>query len=102
MGPLGRDPSRPSSPSNSPRKSPMRMIVHEDAALARLGPLTQTRPVFELRCGSMTLLERQARCLSATSLATFVRPELARLCRFAWPDRSVNEPGGGGETVVVN
>ena len=46
----------------------MRMIVYEDATLTRLGPLTQTRPVYELRCGALTMLQRQARCLAATGL----------------------------------
>jgi UDP-N-acetylglucosamine diphosphorylase/glucosamine-1-phosphate N-acetyltransferase len=78
------------------------MIVYEDTALTRLGPLTQTRPVYELRCGALTMLQRQARCLAATEVRAFVRPALARLCRFAWPATPVNEPVGGGETVLVN
>jgi hypothetical protein len=39
------------------------MIVFEDAGFARLGPLAQTRPVFDLRCGAVSLFERQRRCL---------------------------------------
>lgn len=80
----------------------MRMIVFEDAAWSRLGPLAQTRPVFELRCGALSLVDRQARCLGATDVRALVRPELVRLTRFAWPDRPVNEPAGDGEVMLVN
>jgi UDP-N-acetylglucosamine diphosphorylase/glucosamine-1-phosphate N-acetyltransferase len=80
----------------------MQMIVFEDALLSQFGPLTQTRPVFELRCGMLTLLERQVRCLAPSAVRTFVRPELVRLCRFLWPGRPVNETITAGETVLVN
>ena len=78
------------------------MIVYEDAGLSRLGPLVQTRPVFELRCGAVSLVERQARCLGASRVRAVVRPELAALCRSAWPERPVNEDAGDGETLLVN
>jgi UDP-N-acetylglucosamine diphosphorylase/glucosamine-1-phosphate N-acetyltransferase len=82
----------------------MRMIVYEDAGFARLGPLAQTRPIFELRCGAVPLIERQARCLAADEVGSIVRPEIAALCRWAWPDRPVNDPdfGRGDSLVLVN
>src|SRR4051812_10979439 len=82
----------------------MRMIVFEDAGVARLGPLAQTRPAFELRCGAASLAERQARCLAADEVGCVVRPELAALCRWAWPGRPVNDPdfSRGGPVVLVN
>lgn len=80
----------------------MHMIVFEDAGHSRLGPLAQTRPVFELRCGALSLVERQARCLGALSAQCFVRPELEALCNFAWPQRPANGPAPEGELVLVN
>lgn len=82
----------------------MRMIVFEDASFPRLGPLAQTRPVFELLCGAVSLVQRQIRCLAADEVATLVRPELAALCRWAWPDRPVNDPDfcRSGCDVLVN
>jgi UDP-N-acetylglucosamine diphosphorylase/glucosamine-1-phosphate N-acetyltransferase len=77
------------------------MIVFEDAGFTRLGPLAQTRPVFELRCGAVSLFERQRRCLSADEACVLVRPELEALCRFVWPGRPVNEPTGAGTGSVV-
>jgi UDP-N-acetylglucosamine diphosphorylase/glucosamine-1-phosphate N-acetyltransferase len=77
------------------------MIVFEDAGFARLGPLAQTRPVFELRCGTVSLLERHRRCLEADETAVLVRPELAALTRFTWPGQAVNEPVAAGRDPVV-
>ena len=65
----------------------MRMIVYEDSLVSRLGPLSQTRPAFELRCGAVSLLERQLRCLAAEEASVVVRPELAGLCRFVAEER---------------
>jgi UDP-N-acetylglucosamine diphosphorylase/glucosamine-1-phosphate N-acetyltransferase len=80
------------------------MIVYEDCLVSRLGPLTQTRPAFELRCGSRSLFERQRRCLAAEDAAVVVRPELARLCRFAWPELHINDwpRDEQGPVVLVN
>jgi UDP-N-acetylglucosamine diphosphorylase/glucosamine-1-phosphate N-acetyltransferase len=81
------------------------MIVFEDAGFARLGPLAQTRPVFELRCGAVSLFERHRRCLEVDESAVFVRPELAGLCRFTWPGQAVNESvelSGAAPLVLVN
>src|SRR5262249_50973648 len=45
--------------------------------------------------------ERQARCLVADEVAAIVRPELAALCRWAWPQRPVNDPSFAGREPVV-
>ena len=68
----------------------MNILVFEDAAVTRLGPLAQTRPAFNLRCGAVTLLERQRRCFDADAVSVLVRPELVGLTRFLLPDVSVN------------
>ncbi|HEY7157789.1 MAG TPA: putative sugar nucleotidyl transferase [Gemmataceae bacterium] len=68
----------------------MRICVFEDNAVARLQPLTDTRPAFDLRCGARTLLERQMHAFSADEGFAFVRPELAELCRLRHPELTVN------------
>jgi UDP-N-acetylglucosamine diphosphorylase/glucosamine-1-phosphate N-acetyltransferase len=82
----------------------MRMIVWEDTSLARLGPLSETRPVFELRCGAVSLIERQRRWLEPDAMAVLVPPERAALHRFCRPNRPVNErlAGDGEQVVLVN
>src|SRR5262245_56100382 len=79
----------------------MHIIVYEDTGIGWLGPLAQTRPVFDLRCGAVSLLERQIRCFAADSVAVLVRPELAPLCRFLLPDVPVNEPLSGDQDLVL-
>jgi UDP-N-acetylglucosamine diphosphorylase/glucosamine-1-phosphate N-acetyltransferase len=69
---------------------PMRICVFEDDAVARLQPLTDTRPAFDLRCGARTLLERQMHAFGVGEGFAFVRPELAELCRLGHPELTVN------------
>src|SRR5262249_13035195 len=78
----------------------MRMIAYEDEGAPRLGPLAQTPPVLALLCGAAPLVERQARCLAADEVGSVVRPELAALCRWAWPARPVNAPDFAADVLV--
>src|SRR5262249_53698712 len=84
----------------------MRICVFEDAAVARLEPLTRTRPAFDLRCGAATLLERQARCLGGEAAGALMRPEPVDLCRLECPALAVNDPAWlstpGEGLVLVN
>jgi UDP-N-acetylglucosamine diphosphorylase/glucosamine-1-phosphate N-acetyltransferase len=81
----------------------MRICVFEDRAVARLEPLTLTRPAFDLWGGFTTLLVRQQRYFGATATGAVVRAPLADWCRAAHPDLAVNDPSwmrGGGEILV--
>src|SRR5262245_5943021 len=82
----------------------MRIILFEDAGLAQLGPLAQTRPVFELRCGAVSLRERAARCLAADEVGLLVRREVAELSKFLLPGLPVNDRAwqGAEDVVLVN
>jgi UDP-N-acetylglucosamine diphosphorylase/glucosamine-1-phosphate N-acetyltransferase len=79
----------------------MHIIVFEDSSVVRLGPLAQTRPAFALRCGAVTLLERQRRCFAADRVSVLVRPEMAGLCRFVLPGVAINEVPAKSEPVVL-
>jgi UDP-N-acetylglucosamine diphosphorylase/glucosamine-1-phosphate N-acetyltransferase len=79
----------------------MHILVFEDSAVARLGPLAQTRPAFGLCCGAVSLLERQRRCLDADAVSVLVRPELAGLCRFLLPGVPVNSFAAAEPPVVL-
>ncbi len=70
----------------------MRICVFEDAGVKDLQPLTLTRPAFDLRCGAITLLERQERCLPSSVSMALIRSELADLCRLNHPEMLVNAP----------
>ena len=69
----------------------MRICVFEDAGVKNLHPLTLTRPAFDLRCGSVSLLERLERCLPERVSLALVRSELADLCRVNHPHLQVWE-----------
>src|SRR5258708_39359177 len=79
----------------------MHIIVYEDGDVVGLGPLAQTRPVFDLHCGAVSLLERQKRCFAADEVSVVVRPEMAELCRFLLPNVPVNPMIGSDQEVVL-
>jgi UDP-N-acetylglucosamine diphosphorylase/glucosamine-1-phosphate N-acetyltransferase len=70
----------------------MKVCVFEDAAVGNLGPLTLTRPAFDLRCGATSLLEKQRRFFGTGETGALVRPELADLSRLEHPDLHINDP----------
>jgi UDP-N-acetylglucosamine diphosphorylase / glucose-1-phosphate thymidylyltransferase / UDP-N-acetylgalactosamine diphosphorylase / glucosamine-1-phosphate N-acetyltransferase / galactosamine-1-phosphate N-acetyltransferase len=83
----------------------MRICVVEDAGVAGLYPLTLTRPAFDLRCGTGTLLERQRRYFAGGEFSARVRPGMVELTRLAHPDLGVNTAAWlqrGGTAVLVN
>ncbi|MCI0465348.1 MAG: hypothetical protein L0Z62_51160 [Gemmataceae bacterium] len=82
----------------------MRVCVFEDQGVHNLEPLSLTRPAFDLRCGALTLLERQARAFASDEVRALIRPALADLCRLAHPDLAVNDAPDrqAGTTVLVN
>jgi UDP-N-acetylglucosamine diphosphorylase/glucosamine-1-phosphate N-acetyltransferase len=86
----------------------MRLCIAEDNAVADLGPLTSTRPVFDLLLGACSLGDRIARAFRVGAdpgrRAMVIRPHLAALQRERAPQAVVNQPGrmAGGLTLVVN
>src|SRR5438067_1129333 len=81
----------------------MRVCVFEDAGVTNLEPMTLTRPVFDLRCGARTLLERQQQLVGG-SAGALVRPEIADLCRLMHPGMVVNDADwlSSGPVLLVN
>lgn len=59
----------------------MKLIVFEDSGWLNLTPLTYIRPVFELRCGMYTLLERILLLAGTSDITLFVRDYLAELTK---------------------
>jgi UDP-N-acetylglucosamine diphosphorylase/glucosamine-1-phosphate N-acetyltransferase len=83
----------------------MRICIFEDAAVVGLYPLSMTRPAFDLRCGTGTLLERHRRYFPGAEVGLQVRPALAEMTRLAHPDLPVNDPhwlNRRGDIVFVN
>jgi UDP-N-acetylglucosamine diphosphorylase/glucosamine-1-phosphate N-acetyltransferase len=54
----------------------MHVVIYEGSLWTDFLPLTLTRPVFWMRCGATTLLEKQIRSTNPTRLSLWVRPEM--------------------------
>ena len=58
----------------------MQLIVYEDALFEQFYPMTYMRPVFDLRCGRTTLIEKIERAAGRRADAVFVRDWLRDAC----------------------
>lgn len=70
---------------------PFPICLFEDEHVARLHPLTLTRPVYDLRCGMSLLREKIARRFPGSRLHLFCRDYLAEVVRETMPGAPVNE-----------
>ncbi len=68
------------------------ICVYEDDHLKWLSPLVELRPVFDLRCGRFTLLEKLRQHYPRERFALWVRDELAELTSERFPGIAVNKP----------
>ncbi len=69
----------------------MKIVVFEDGKHENFYPLTLLRPVFELKCGSSTLLARILRKFGEVKPAFFVRDDLAPTLKKKFPASLVND-----------
>jgi UDP-N-acetylglucosamine diphosphorylase/glucosamine-1-phosphate N-acetyltransferase len=71
---------------------PFSICLFEDEHVARLHPLTLTRPVYDLRCGISLLREKIACRFPDSRLHLFCREYLADVMRETPPGSPVNQP----------
>ena len=69
----------------------MHLCLFEDSHASNFLPLTYFRPVYDLRCGMMSLRERSVRYLAPQSVSLLVRLYLASLLREENPREEVNK-----------
>lgn len=79
----------------------MNLCLYEDPDVASFGPHALLRPVFALRCGAFTLIEKLVRAFPEAKLHLMVRPELEELTHALYPTAAVGEPPAE-ETLFVN
>jgi UDP-N-acetylglucosamine diphosphorylase/glucosamine-1-phosphate N-acetyltransferase len=81
----------------------MRVCLFEDQP-SFLGPLTLTRPVFDLLCGQNSLADKLLRHFAPCTAGVLVRPFLEDLYRAQHPGVPVNDLAwvGNGPTLFVN
>ncbi len=77
------------------------LLVYDDAQ-GQWGPITDLRPVFALRTGTLTTLQRIERVLDTPVTALTVPDALAAVTRDEFTDTSVNAPLGQGGWLLVN
>lgn len=68
------------------------ICVYEDEGGVGLSTLADLRPVFDLRCGRFTLLEKLRRAYPREQFHLWVRDELAAVTAETHPDCRVNRP----------
>jgi UDP-N-acetylglucosamine diphosphorylase/glucosamine-1-phosphate N-acetyltransferase len=69
----------------------MHACLFEDRGALGLAPLSLTRPVFDLLCGTSTLAEQQFRTCPRAELGVLVRPELVDCVRIDRPNVAIND-----------
>ena len=79
----------------------MNLCLYEDPQAATFGPHALLRPVFALRCGIFSLIEKLVRAFPDAPLVLVVRPELEDLARALYPTATVGAPPEE-ETLFVN
>ncbi|HTY59706.1 MAG TPA: GlmU family protein [Bacteroidota bacterium] len=72
------------------------LCLFEDQFFRRLLPLVYTRPVYDLRCGMLTLREKAVKRYPGARLRLHARPYLADLLREQNPGLDVNTTEGRG------
>lgn len=68
----------------------MNLYIYENHCARDLDPISLTRPVFDVRTGAFTFLERIMQSIPEATLTLFVREELGDICRESWPGFQVN------------
>jgi len=84
-----------------PYLTQVNLCLYEDPEVALFGPHALLRPVFALRCGIFSLIEKLIRAFPDAPLVLVVRPELEDLVRVLYPTAQVGEPPEE-ETLFVN
>jgi UDP-N-acetylglucosamine diphosphorylase/glucosamine-1-phosphate N-acetyltransferase len=69
----------------------MRIAIFEDVGADDLAPLTLTRPVFDLLCGTQSNLSRLHNVFSPAELGLVVRPNQAAVCRERFVGTPIND-----------
>jgi UDP-N-acetylglucosamine diphosphorylase/glucosamine-1-phosphate N-acetyltransferase len=76
------------------------ICIFEDPQYAQLLPMAYTRPVYDLRCGILTLREKIERAYPKANIALLCRPYLAEVVKQQHPKLQVNEVHSGNCLLV--
>jgi len=79
----------------------LKLCIFEDHKFDSLYPMTMTRPVFELRCGRTTLMEKIKRDLPNLETVYFLREHLTGVFRERVKDGLINELNALKDDVLL-
>jgi UDP-N-acetylglucosamine diphosphorylase/glucosamine-1-phosphate N-acetyltransferase len=79
----------------------MNLCIYEDIEAQAFGALALLRPVFALRCGIFTLVEKLALAFPEAKVHLLVRSHLEALTKELYPDAEIGEPTED-DTIFVN
>ncbi|OGH96357.1 MAG: hypothetical protein A2X42_02830 [Candidatus Margulisbacteria bacterium GWF2_38_17] len=78
------------------------IVIFEDLSYKNFYPLTLTRPVFELRCGIKSLVEKIVHLFPQAHFSLFSRNFLKAQLSYKYPNVPVNVLNTGGAVLLVN
>ena len=79
----------------------MNLCIYEDIEAQAFGALALLRPVFALRCGIFTLVEKLALAFPEAKVHLLVRSHLEAWTKELYPDAEIGEPPED-DTIFVN
>lgn len=80
----------------------MKILIYEDANWINLTPLTYIKPVFELRCGFSSILEKIISVIPNGEINLWVRDYLKNLCIKKFNYKVNNEEFLKDDVLVIN
>jgi len=78
------------------------ICIFEDNLAQKLGPLSLTRPVFDLRCGMTSLLQKIVRAYPERKIQLMCRPYLQEIVREGHQNIPVNRPINEDTCLFIN
>ena len=70
------------------------VCLFEDNGYRKLLPLTHTRPIYHLRCGTGSLAEKIRQVYDPAQISYHCRPELAEILACRIPGQTINQVSG--------
>lgn len=82
----------------------MTIVIYEDSLYDQFFPLTYVRPVFELKCGTSSLLEKITQAYPEHTFVLWTRSYLVKALKHRHPDVAINDTKAvaGDDTLWIN
>ena len=78
------------------------VYIYEDSLWRNFRPLTDVRPVWDLRCGALTLAQRLRHLFPGSEVYCVARPEVMGVCESAADQTAIPKPAPRQTLLLVN